>query len=141
MTTSGKLPTTLCSFCRSLNRPSPLAARCSRVTAIQRLPPSWPPYCLGREKRQKPAASARRTHSDRRASQSGCGRPPLAQSVRACSRRWSKKRSLSCECWRGLMEESIKVSREWRYWTRSGGRSKFMSRLRGTGRALPGRVG
>ena len=43
----GKLPTIECSFCRSLCRPSPLAARCSRITAIQRLEPSLPPYRHG----------------------------------------------------------------------------------------------
>ena len=101
MITSGKFPTMLCSFCRSLNRPRPLEARCSRITAIQRLLPRpsacglFPPYCFGRERRKKPASSANRLDSRRSASHSGRGRPPLSQSVRACSRRWSKKRLLS----------------------------------------------
>ena len=56
MTTSGKLPTILCSFCRSLNKPRPFAARCSRMTAIHKLLPRpsalfCPPYCFGRESR------------------------------------------------------------------------------------------
>src|SRR5712671_6762971 len=42
MVTSGRLPTIECSFCRSLCRPSPLEAKCSRITAIQRLEPSPP---------------------------------------------------------------------------------------------------
>ena len=36
MCTTGKLPTIELSFCRSLCRPRPLAARCSRMTAIAR---------------------------------------------------------------------------------------------------------
>ena len=40
MITVGKLPTIEDSFCRSLCRPRPLAARCSRITAIARFEPS-----------------------------------------------------------------------------------------------------
>ena len=39
----GKLPTIDDSFCRSLCRPSPFAARCSRMIAIARFVPSRPP--------------------------------------------------------------------------------------------------
>ena len=47
--TSGKFPTMLCSFCKSLNRPNPFLAKCIRITAIQRLPPFLPPYSSGRQ--------------------------------------------------------------------------------------------
>ena len=70
ITMNGKLPTTECSFCRSLNRPSPLLAMCSRITAIHRLPISWPPNSLGNDNRQKPALSARFLHSTSSASHS-----------------------------------------------------------------------
>ena len=43
LVTMGRLPTIECSFCRSLCRPSPFDAKCSRITAIQRLEPSLPP--------------------------------------------------------------------------------------------------
>jgi hypothetical protein len=47
---------------------------------------------------------------DQQASHSGRGRPPLSKSVRAHSRRWSKKRSLSsCAC-SGLISASMKAS-------------------------------
>ena len=44
ISTNGLLATIECSFCRSLCNPRPLAARCSRITAIHRWLPSWPPY-------------------------------------------------------------------------------------------------
>jgi len=37
-----------CSFCRSLNSPNPLRARCSRTIAMPKLVPSRPPYSLDR---------------------------------------------------------------------------------------------
>ena len=43
MITCGKFPTIEDSSCRSLCRPSPLCARCSRMTAMSRLEPSRPP--------------------------------------------------------------------------------------------------
>ena len=51
ISTKGLLPTIECSFCRSLNRPRPLAARCSRITAIASWEPSLPPISLGQAKR------------------------------------------------------------------------------------------
>ena len=47
MCTNGKLPTTDDSFCRSLCRPSPRWARCSRITAMSRFVPSDPPTSAG----------------------------------------------------------------------------------------------
>ena len=44
----GKLPTIDDSSCRSLCRPRPLCARCSRITAMSRLVPSRPPNFDGR---------------------------------------------------------------------------------------------
>jgi hypothetical protein len=42
------LPTIDDSFCRSLWRPRPLRARCSRMTAMPRFVPSLPPYSFGK---------------------------------------------------------------------------------------------
>jgi hypothetical protein len=75
ISTKGKLPTMLCSFWRSLWRPSPFAARCSRITAIHRFDPSWPPYFFGAEKRQCPAASALRVAALSSSSHSWRGSP------------------------------------------------------------------
>ena len=47
MMTCGKLPTIDDSSCRSLCSPSPLCARCSRMTAMSMLLPSRPPNCDG----------------------------------------------------------------------------------------------
>ena len=41
------LPTMACSFWRSQWSPRPLAARCSRITAMPRFVPSRPPYSAG----------------------------------------------------------------------------------------------
>ena len=110
ISTKGKLPTMLCSFWRSLWRPSPFAAKCSRITAIHRLLPSLPPYFFGAEKRQWPAASAFRAACLSSASHSRRGRPWLSQSVRACPRRWSKKRILSSARSSGRISASMKAS-------------------------------
>ncbi|MNT03677.1 hypothetical protein D3C72_1382240 [compost metagenome] len=108
--TKGLLATIECSFCKSLCRPRPRAAKCSRITAIQRLLPSRPPNAAGNAKRRWPARSARRRASASSASHSGRGRPPFSKSVRAHSRRWSKKRSLSsCAC-SGATSRSMKAS-------------------------------
>ena len=48
ISTVGKFPTMELSFCRSLNRPSPLAARCSRITAMSKFDPPLPPKRSGR---------------------------------------------------------------------------------------------
>ena len=53
ITMKGKLPTTECSFCRSLCSPRPCVARCSRITAIQRLPPPWPPNSVGQREAEE----------------------------------------------------------------------------------------
>src|ERR1700743_2531400 len=90
MITCGKFPTMDDSFCRSLCRPRPLCARCSRITAMSMLVPSRPPSDLGSPYRSQPALSARRRISESRSSHSRVGMPSLSQSVRACSRRWSK---------------------------------------------------
>ena len=58
VTMNGRLPTIECSFCRSLCRPRPLAARCSRITAIHRSEPSLAARI----------PSARRSDSGRRSS-------------------------------------------------------------------------
>ena len=42
------LPTMEDSFWRSLCRPRPLRARCSRMMAMPRLEPSFPPYSFGK---------------------------------------------------------------------------------------------
>ena len=47
ISTKGLLPTMECSFCRSLCRPSPLAARCSRMIAMARFEPPLPPISVG----------------------------------------------------------------------------------------------
>ena len=110
ITISGKLPTTECSFCKSLNSPRPCEARWSRITDIHRLLPPSPPNSLGSEKRKNPASSASFLACSSKASHSGRGRPPLSKSVRAHSRRWSKKRSLSsCAC-SGLILAVMKAS-------------------------------
>ena len=89
----GLLPTIECSVCRSLCRPRPLAARCSRITAMA----SW---------RAALAAHLRRPGEAQVAGLVGAACAPrpaapptpcaagrwLSQSVRAYSRRWSKKR-------------------------------------------------
>ena len=108
--TNGKLPTTECSFWRSLWRPRPLAAKWSRITAIHRLAPSWPPYFFGAEKRQWPALSATLRASRSSSSHSGRGSPAFSKSVRAYSRRWSKKRMLSSRCSMGLISASMNAS-------------------------------
>ena len=101
---------TVCSVCRSQCSPRPRRARCSRITAIPRLLPSCPPYSFGNEYRKMPAASARRRASRSNSSHSSLGRPPRSQSVRASSRRWSKKRMLSFSCSRGCISRSMKSS-------------------------------
>src|SRR6185503_4575747 len=62
-----------------------------------------------------------------RSSHSSLGRPPRSQSVRASSRRWSKKRMLSFSCSIGLTTFSMKSSSSTRYAAISGGMSKFMA--------------
>ena len=105
------LPTIECSFCRSQCSPRPLAARCSRITAMPRFVPSWPPYSLG----ERVAVVAGRVGAPARLARAApptpsFGRPPRSQSVRASSRRWSKKRMLSSCCSSGLISRSMKSS-------------------------------
>ncbi len=106
----GLLPTIECSVCRSLCRPSPLAARCSRITAMATLEPPLPPHSTGQANFRCPALSARRRASPSSASHSGRGRPFLSKSVLAHSLRWSKKRMLSSCCSNGLISASMKAS-------------------------------
>ncbi|MBA8826187.1 hypothetical protein FHX42_003563 [Saccharopolyspora lacisalsi] len=87
MWTNGKLPTTEDSFCRSLCSPSPLCARCSRITAMSSFEPPLPPTSFGRPYRNQPASSARRNISPSSSSHSGRGVPPPSKSVLAYSRR------------------------------------------------------
>ena len=105
------LPTIECSFCRSLCSPRPLAAKCSRITAMPRLVPSRAAVLLGERRsgsgrRRRPAGGPLRSS----ASHSSLGRPPRSQSVRASSRRWSKKRMLSSASSSGLISRSMKSS-------------------------------
>ena len=106
------LPTIECSFWRSLCRPRPLRARCSRMMAMPRLVP----FC-----RRTPRAADSGSGRPRRpgawprgaaASHSSLGSPPRSQSVRASSRRWSKKRMLSLLFSSGLifvLDEVVEV--------------------------------
>ena len=110
ISTNGLLATIECSFCRSLCNPRPLAARCSRITAIDKWLPSWPPTSRGSAKRRWPARSARRRASASSASHSRRGRPPASKSVRAHSRRWSKKRWLSSAACSGAISRAMNAS-------------------------------
>jgi len=122
--TKTRLPTTLCSFCRSLCSPSPRCARCSRITAMSRLDPALPPSSAGRWYRNQPAASARRRTSARSSSHSLRGTPPFSTSVRANSRRWSKNRMLSsCSC-SGVISASMNASSWPSRVVRAGGKAK-----------------
>ncbi|CAM5737346.1 hypothetical protein MAUB1S_01826 [Mycolicibacterium aubagnense] len=108
MMTCGKFPTIDDSSCRSLCRPSPLCARCSRMTAMSRLVPSRPPNSRGSPYRSQPAASARRRISSSRSSHSRVGTPPFSRSVRANSRRRSKNCMFSRSS--GLISASMNAS-------------------------------
>ena len=68
-----EFPTIDDSFCRSLCKPRPLAARCSRITAVPRFVPLEPPSSVGSASRNRPAASARRRISASSSSQSLAG--------------------------------------------------------------------
>ena len=67
ISTVGKLPTIELSFCRSLCRPRPLVARCSRMIAISRLLASRPPNsAAGRgaaSRRRRPGGASRASSS------------------------------------------------------------------------------
>src|SRR5476651_2875518 len=90
--------------------PKELGGKDGSNLAMARLEPSLPPSSLGKAKRRWPALSARRFISAKSSSHSGRGWPSLSQSVRACSRRWSKKRILSASCSSGRISRSMKSS-------------------------------
>ena len=127
ISTVGKLPTIELSFCRSLWRPRPLWARCSRMIAISRLLASRPPNSGGRARRSQPAAFERRRISPSSSSQSARGTPSCSKSVRAHSRRWSKNRSLSSWAWRGAISCSMNASSASRVAWMSVGMSKSIA--------------
>ncbi len=111
ISTVGKLPTIDDSFCRSLCRPRPFAARCSRMIAIAEVRAVLTAQLASAARSgRRPAASARRRISPSSSSHSLRGTPPFSQSVRAYSRRWSKNRMLSSCCSSGLISPSMKAS-------------------------------
>ena len=71
------------------------AARCSRMTAMSRLVPSRPPSSRAARSAGGPPRRRGARISRRSSSHSRVGTPPCSMSVRANSRRWSKKRMLS----------------------------------------------
>ena len=103
-----------------------MAARCSRMIAMPRFEPSEPPRSSGSAQRRKPALSARRRISRSRSYHSSRGTPPFSKSVRAYSRRWSKKRMLSSCCSSGLISASMKSSMRRSRSVMSSGISKSM---------------
>ena len=62
ISTVGKLPTIDDSFCRSLCRPRPRCARCSRMIAISRLLASRPPNSAGSASRSQPGGVGAPAH-------------------------------------------------------------------------------
>ncbi len=115
ISTVGKLPTIELSFCRSLCRPRPLVARCSRMIAISRFD-GVAAAELGGEGEPQPAGGVGpAAHlAQQRPPTPARGTPPFSKSVRAHSRRWSKKRTLSSCCLERLdlaLDEGVELRR------------------------------